>query len=246
MRVDDVHSAWEALSSTTELSHITTNARLQAARAEVFKEVERCKHAAPQFSGDGKVAVFRIQSAAQIHPMIAARWAGHLQSNKLEIVMVANEGYLDNKVNFSCRIPRCARNRKTPVNIIESLKAYASLPDLNVASENGDAPKEGPGREAEAEAEEAEPTLLQRMGDHFARGHVQASGGIVAPEDFEELMRRMEVGVKKKKEKKKEEEAEEEEEEEPSSSRGSPSKTKKREIDATQKNTLLTYFGKKS
>lgn len=154
--------------------------------------------------------------------------------------MVANEGYLDNKVNFSCRIPRCARNRKTPVNIIESLKAYASLPHLKVAAENGDAPKEGPGRE---EAEEAEPTLLQRMGERFARGHVQASGGIVAPEDFEELMRRMEVGVKKK-EKKKEEEAEEEEE--ASSSRGSPSKTKKREIDATQKNTLLTYFGKKS
>lgn len=238
MRVDDVHSAWEALSSTTELSHITTNARLQAARAEVFKEVERCKHAAPQFSGDGKVAVFRIQSAAQIHPMIAARWAGHLQSNKLEIVMVANEGYLDNKVNFSCRIPRCARNRKTPVNIIESLKAYASLPDFKVAAENVDAPKGEPGREAE-EAE-AEPTLLQRMGERFARGHVQASGGIVAPEDFEELMRRMEVGVKKKK---KEEEAEEEKE--ASSSRGSPSKTKKREIDATQKNTLLTYFGKK-
>lgn len=159
--------------------------------------------------------------------------------------MVANEGYLDNKVNFSCRIPRCARNRKTPVNIIESLKAYASLPDLNVAAENGNAAQEGPGREAEAEAEEAEPTLLQRMGERFARGHVQASGGIVAPEDFEELMRRMEVGVKKKKEKKKEEEAEEEEEEEASSSRGSPSKTKKREIDATQKNTLLTYFGKK-
>lgn len=238
LRVDDVHSAWEALSSATELSHITTNARLRAARAEVFKEVERCKHAAPQFSGDGKVAVFRIQSAAQIHPMIAARWAGHLQSNKLEIVMVANEGYLDNKVNFSCRIPRCARNRKTPVNIIESLKAYASLPDFKVAAENVDAPKEGPGREAEAE--EAEPTLLQRMGERFARGHVQASGGIVAPEDFEELMRRMEVGVKKKK---KEEEAEEEKE--ASSSRGSPSKTKKREIDATQKNTLLTYFGKK-
>lgn len=170
--------------------------------------------------------------------MIAARWAGHLQSNKLEIVMVANEGYLDNKVNFSCRIPRCARNRKSPVNIIESLKAYASLPHLNVAAENGDAPKEGTGREAEAE--EAEPTLLQRMGERFARGHVQASGGIVAPEDFEELMRRMEVGVKKKK---KEEEAEEEKE--ASSSRGSPSKTKKREIDATQKNTLLTYFGKK-
>lgn len=240
MSVDDVHSAWEALSSATELSHITTNARLQAARAEVFKEVERCKHAAPQFSGDGKVAVFRIQSAAQIHPMIAARWAGHLQSNKLEIVMVANEGYLDNKVNFSCRIPRCARNRKTPVNIIESLKAYARLPDFKVAAENGNAAQERPGREAEAEAEEAEPTLLQRMGEHFARGHVQASGGIVAPEDFEELMRRMEVGVKKKK---KEEEAEEEEE--ASSSRGSPSKTKKREIDATQKNTLLTYFGKK-
>ena len=47
-----------------------------------------------KFSPDGKIAVFRIRSEAQVHPVIATRWAGHLQSKALEIVLVANEGYL--------------------------------------------------------------------------------------------------------------------------------------------------------
>jgi len=41
--------------------------------------------------------------------------------------MVANYGYLPGKVNFSCRIARCARGRDPPVNIIDSLKEVASL-----------------------------------------------------------------------------------------------------------------------
>ena len=131
MAIDDVLSAWQALADTSEPSSVLKHARLLDARAEVNEEVERCTHAAPKFSGDGKVAVFRIKSQAQVHPVIATRWAGHLQSNKLEIVMVANEGYLEDKVNFSCRIPRCARGREIPVNIIESLKAYASLPGIH-------------------------------------------------------------------------------------------------------------------
>jgi hypothetical protein len=194
------------------------NPRLLDARAEVNAEVERCTHAAPKFSSDGKVAVFRIKSEAQVHPVIATRWAGHLQSNKLEIVMVANEGYLEGKVNFSCRIARCARGRESPVNIIESLKAYANLPEI--------VPVEGVAPTEEApSAATTEPTLLERMGENFARGHVQASGGIVATEDFEELMRRMEVGIKK-------------------ANDSSPSKNKMKESPAKQKNTLLKYFKK--
>ncbi|KAI5369977.1 Putative DHH phosphoesterase superfamily [Septoria linicola] len=206
----DVISAWEALSNTEEPASILTNARLLDARAEVNAEVERCTHTAPKFSSDGKVAVFRIKSEAQVHPVIATRWAGHLQSNKLEIVMVANEGYLEGLVNFSCRIARCARSRDPPVNIIESLKAYASLPSTE-HTEAGDAAQG--------------PELLERMGENFARGHVQASGGIVAVEDFDELMRRMEVGVKK-------------------AASSSPNK-KKKDVDAKQKNTLMGYFQKK-
>jgi hypothetical protein len=193
----DVVSAWDALLAANAPSDILKNKRLLAARAEVNAEVERCTHTAPKFSHDSKVAVFRISSAAQIHPVIATRWAGHLQSSKLEFILVANDGYLPDKVNFSCRIPRCARTRDPPVNIIESLR------DIAAASPDG--------------------TLLNRMGDSFARGHKEASGGIVGKDEFEELMRCMRVGEKPAKT-----------ESEPKQ-KASPSK---------QKNTLMNYFGK--
>lgn len=209
----DVRFAWDALATTAEPASVLKNPRLLAARQEVNAEVERCTHAAPKFSADGKVAVFRIRSEAQVHPVIATRWAGHLKSNALEIVLVANEGYLPGKVNFSCRVPRRAKGRDVEVDIIQSLRGYASLPDPN--SEDGDG--------------EARPRLLERVGDDFARGHVQASGGIVGTDDFEELMRLMQVGVK-------------------TANRGEkPSPNKKKSgIDPGQKNTLTSYFGKAS
>ncbi|KAF7193134.1 hypothetical protein HII31_05568 [Pseudocercospora fuligena] len=214
----DVISAWDALCETEEPATVLKNARLLAARRDVNEEVERCTHTAPKFSGDNKVAVFRINSKAQVHPVIATRWAGHLQSKSLEMIMVANEGYLEGKVNFSCRIPRCARNNDPPVDIIQRLKAYASLSD-----EHDDEGVE----QVKMEDADQRPNLLQRMGDDFARGHVQASGGIVAVDEFEELMKKMKVGVKV-----------------PRAQDSSPKK--KKEIDAGQKNNLLTYFNKKS
>lgn len=200
----DVISAWEALLSAQLPSEVLKCRRLHQARAEVADEVERCTHTAPKFSADGKVAVFRIKSAAQIHPVIATRWAGHLNSKALEIVMVANEGYLDGMVNFSCRIARCAKSRDTPVNIIESLKAYASLDAM-------------PG------SDRAEPTpLIDRLGTNFARGHVQASGGIVSRDHFEELIKLMKVGEKS----------------------GAPKKSEP-DNKPVQKNTLNNYFATK-
>lgn len=203
----DVSSAWDALVTAEHPSEALKHPRLLAARQEVNAEVERCTHAAPKFSPDGRIAVFRISSEAQVHPVIATRWAGHLQSKSLEIVMVANEGYLPGKVNFSCRIPRCARSRDPPVNIIESLKAYASQE-----------PHESDGDEAKVR----QTPLLERLGDNFARGHVQASGGIVDVEEFEELVHLMRIGEKANKS-------------------GGPSPKK-----ATgQSNKLTNYFGKK-
>jgi hypothetical protein len=215
----DVKSAWDALCETDDPASVLKNRRLLAARAEVNDEVERCTHAAPKFSPDGKVAVFRIRSEAQVHPVIATRWAGHLNSKALEIVMVANEGYLPGKVNFSCRIPRCARSRDPPISIIERLKYYASL------TETGD------NDETDCSDEKADRRpLLERVGKDFARGHVQASGGIVDVADFEELMRLMKIGEKAAK---KEGES------------SSPGKQKKKAgIDPGQKNTLMGYFGK--
>jgi hypothetical protein len=194
----DVVSAWDVLLAADSPSNVLQNGRLLTARAEVNAEVERCTHTAPKFSFDSKVAVFRISSKAQIHPVIATRWAGHLQSSKLEFILVANDGYLPEKVNFSCRIPRCARARDPPVNIIESLR------DIAASSPEG--------------------TLLERMGDSFARGHKEASGGIVGKNEFEELMQCMRVGEKPTKQPGKQE-------------RHSPSK---------QKNTLMNYFGKQT
>lgn len=216
----DVRSAWEALCDTKEPSSILKNPRLQSARQEVNAEVERCTHTAPKFSKDGKVAVFRISSQAQVHPVIATRWSGHLQSKALEIILVANEGYLPGKVNFSCRIPRCARGRDPPVDIISSLKAYASV--LPESIENQDT-----SLEEESTSQPQRTPLLERLGSDFARGHVQASGGIVAQDEFEELMSNMQVGVK------------------PPKKEGEQTTPKKKSaIDAGQKNNLMSYFGK--
>jgi single-stranded DNA-specific DHH superfamily exonuclease len=215
----DVISAWTALlnasktqtqaqaqaQAPSDLSAILRDPRLLSARAEINREVERCTHTAPQFSHDARIAVFRISSPAQVHPVIATRWAGHLQSKKLEIVLVANSGYLPGMVNFSCRIPKVARARDPPVNIIESLRAIAR------ESESGD--------------------LLERLGESFARGHKEASGGIVKADEFEELMGILRIGEKPAK---------------VESEETSPAKKKKVGIDTGQKNTLMNYFGGKT
>lgn len=123
--------------------------------------------------------------------------AGSLKSKALEIVMVANYGYLPGKVNFSCRVARCALARYPPVNIIESLKAVANLDTTD---------------------------LVERLGDNFARGHKEASGGIVNTAEFEELCALMKVGEKAQK----------------SEQDASVEKVKK----SPQKNTLSNYFKK--
>lgn len=199
----DVITAWNALLESKAPVDLLKNGRLQTARAEINEEVELNTHTPPKFSPDGRIAVLKINSKAQVHPVIATRWAGYLNSNKLEIVMVANYGYLDGMVNFSCRIARTARSRDPPVNIIESLKAAAAL------STDG---------------------LRDRMGESFARGHKEASGGIVPTAAFEELMTLLRIGEK----------AEKNEDEEP--------KTKKvKTIEKSpQKNTLGNYFAKKT
>jgi hypothetical protein len=198
----DVITAWEALLQVKEPKELLNNRRLQSARAEINEEVEMNTHTPPKFSQDGRIAVLKINSAAQVHPVIATRWAGFLNSKTLEIVMVANYGYLEGMVNFSCRIARCARSRDPPVNIIESLKAAADL------STDG---------------------LKERMGETFARGHKEASGGIVPAAAFEELMVLLKVGEK------------------PEKKEGDTPVKKVKKIEVSpQKNTLGNYFSKKS
>lgn len=202
----DVMTAWKALLQSKRPSDLLSNGRLLEARREINVEVERHTHTPPKFTPDGKIAVLKINTQAQVHPVIATRWAGYLSSKKLEIVMVANYGYLEGMVNFSCRIARTARGRDPPVNIIDSLKAAADL------STDG---------------------LRERMGESFARGHKEASGGIVPAEAFEELYKLLRIGEKAEK---------------PESDEERDSKKKKAKMieKSPQKNTLGNYFAKKS
>ena len=198
----DVSTAWNALLASKGPKDLLSNPRLLAARAEINEEVERHTHAPPKFSIDGKIAVLKINSQAQVHPVIATRWAGYLNSKALEIVMVANYGYLPGKVNFSCRIARSARGRDPPVNIIDSLKAAAAL------STDG---------------------LQERLGSSFARGHKEASGGIVDTAAFEDMMTLLRVGEKPEKKE--------------GETKTSP--TKRKTIGSSpQKNTIGNYFSK--
>ncbi|KAI1081771.1 DHH family protein [Whalleya microplaca] len=164
----EVPAAWTALATADSPKDLLQNSTLLAARAEVAAEVRRCARAPPKFSSDGKIAVIRLKSTAQIHPVIATRWAGHLKSPRLEAILVANHGYIPGMVHFSCRVPRSARGRDPPVSLIEILEGIA--------------------------ARAPDPTLKERLGGSFANGHKEASGGIVPEAEFDELLSIMGVG----------------------------------------------------
>ncbi|KAL6707075.1 hypothetical protein ACN47E_004827 [Coniothyrium glycines] len=194
----NVQDAWDAVINATNPDFIKKNEKLHDASFEVRQETERCTHTAPKFSADASIAVLTISSAAQVHPVIATRWSGHLKSNKLEIVMCANEGYLPDKVNFSCRVAKVARAKEgqEKVDIIRRLESIVA----------------------------EDPGLRERLGESFARGHKEASGGIIGKQEWEELKKLM--GLDDSATKKKKLEA--------AATKGKPA----------QKNTLANYFGK--
>jgi hypothetical protein len=196
----NVEAAWEAVVSASGPTSIKTNQKLEDASFEVRRETERCTHTPPKFSADGTIAVLTISSAAQIPPVIATRWSGHLKSNSLEVVICANEGYLPGRVNFSCRIAKVARVRdgRDKVDIIKKLK------DVVAGDEH--------------------ENLRLRLGDNFARGHKEASGGIVGRKEWDELKTLMGIGVNTK------------------SAEGAGKKGQT----PTQKNTLTNYFIQKA
>lgn len=70
----DVASAWNALLNAKDPKEILLNKRLALARQEINDEVERKTHTPPKFSKDGKIALLKIDSGMQVHPVIATRW----------------------------------------------------------------------------------------------------------------------------------------------------------------------------
>ncbi len=84
---------------------------LREARAEVAAALEEGKKAAPKFAG--QVALIRVSSPCQIHPLIAQIWRTRLPKF---IVICANDAYLPGRVNFSAR-------SSAGVNALEYLKS---------------------------------------------------------------------------------------------------------------------------
>jgi single-stranded-DNA-specific exonuclease len=84
---------------------------LREARKEVAAALEEGKKAAPKFAG--QVALIRVNSPCQIHPLIAQIWRSRLPKF---IVLCANEGYIPGRVNFSGRSSK-------GVSVLEYLKS---------------------------------------------------------------------------------------------------------------------------
>ena len=87
---------------------------LQQCRDEVNAALTRWSRQAPVLSD--RVALIRVHSATQIHPLLAARWVSRLRPR---IVLVANDGYLPDRVNFAMR---CA---DPSVDLIAYLRSLA-------------------------------------------------------------------------------------------------------------------------
>lgn len=95
---------------------------LRACREEVAAETTRCSRTRPRFAPG--IALIRFTSAAQVHPLVAVRWARRLPDH---IVIAANDGYLPGRVNFAVR-------STLDVNLVDLLR---SLPVGPVEGELG-------------------------------------------------------------------------------------------------------------
>lgn len=71
---------------------------LRAARDEVRKALEAGRRTAPIVRGD--MAMIRLDTPCQIHPMVAQSWTGRLRG---KIVLAANLGYRPGWVHFAAR-----------------------------------------------------------------------------------------------------------------------------------------------
>lgn len=71
---------------------------LRAAREEVRRALEEGRRVAPEVKG--QVALIRLHSACQIHPLVAQAWVGRLKGL---IVIAANTGYRPGWVHFAAR-----------------------------------------------------------------------------------------------------------------------------------------------
>ncbi|QIR35932.1 hypothetical protein HCG51_03605 [Tolypothrix sp. PCC 7910] len=84
--------------------------QLRLARVQVKAAIEQARKAAPMFAAN--VALVQINSPCQIHPLIAQSWRTRLPKY---IVIVANSGYIRDRINFSVRTD-------SGINVLELLR----------------------------------------------------------------------------------------------------------------------------
>lgn len=77
--------------------------RLRAYRDEVNAELQQARRHPPIFSATHPIALIKLHSACQIHPLIAQQWRGRLRQYA---VIAANTGYMPGVVAFSARTAR--------------------------------------------------------------------------------------------------------------------------------------------
>ena len=99
--------------------------KLDAYRRAVQDELARCSRSAPERIGTA--ALIRCASAAQIHPLLAARWSQRLAP---AVVIAANEGYLPGRVNFALR-------SSAAVNLLQWLRTLPFEPSAGAEYANG-------------------------------------------------------------------------------------------------------------
>ncbi|KAI5453465.1 hypothetical protein NCC49_005940 [Naganishia albida] len=172
----NVKKAWDILIAANNPREVANNAWLKLCRLDVNEEIEKWGRQPPRFSEDGKVALVRVATGFQVHPVVATRWAGTLRKAKtLVMVMCANTAFNPDPgmVSFSCRLSSALRElpEAERPSLIDLLKSY--------------------GDKVEG--------FKERVGDNFARGHNEATGGIIRREEFEKLLTAMGIDGNKTK-----------------------------------------------
>ncbi|MBL6081824.1 DHH family phosphoesterase [Belnapia sp. T18] len=92
--------------------HFPETALLQAAKAEVQDALATGRRAAPRIRD--KIALIRLDTPCQIHPLIAQQWKGRLKD---KVVIAANIGYRPGWVHFAARTGH-------GTNLIEFFRAH--------------------------------------------------------------------------------------------------------------------------
>ncbi|PRP87703.1 hypothetical protein PROFUN_02403 [Planoprotostelium fungivorum] len=129
----DPETAWKAIvdaESPNQLLTSTDAESLREARQQVNAEIARWSRTPPVFNDEGTVALLRINSPCQIHPVIATRWSNSIKSKHLKMVMCSNSGYTEGsngekRVNFSCRIPKSIKDGDECPNLQDILVQYS-------------------------------------------------------------------------------------------------------------------------